>query len=700
MPFRVAMPIAHITGAVDYAAYYAAGSCFIRVVEYFNLNGCEGIRLESDPAAPAETADSIWDLYAFTDGFLSLQGNNLVLRLPRELTSTPARKVYNSGKKFPLLRPHGPHLRHLIYSFDAAPGAAVSDKLRAILQVTTHPGRNITQINVAGAAHPLTLQQYLAADPAHLEELVVEFMAGRKELFVRAGDAIGNFRTGRVELRFLDSCGELTTTPSVPGGRPLNPAYFMYLIRSATNAANVTMLTALVPAAPNPPTTTHPLYFVLDPQHIIDAGREPSIGVDLAATEPPLPRHITVVVQDAAHAPIALFGIPMRGLGEWHESRNAANPFSTGAPVRWRLYGNQAADVNSDDYGKFITEVKTGSANRLPGPGVFDHQFTPDPLVHTIKFQSYWSRYCNIFNLAAATFEVPVELMIAIACSETSTGYWYNAAFANTHEMDIIRMEPLSRLPASISPNAAQQLILTNYMNLTGGVSGGGGNANLPVPWSGALAVHAPNPLTWGELRGLIPSYPNDVKVSPGIMQALVGTALGDLTWGRAFYGAGYVHALSINHNGVALIADAPPATRDALFSDWYAVAVDAAGANTVVSANVDAELTKMKRALHNIIAGAMHIKRQYNTIIGADRNIVTDFDLPTSFSGYNDGAGRAAAATAVSTNPLKWKKLFALIFYDENYPKNAPRFYNAAVTHFNTVAGLNPIPAVRLWRG
>jgi hypothetical protein len=151
-------------------------------------------------------------------------------------------------------------------------------------------------------------------------------------------------------------------------------------------------------------------------------------------------------------------------------------------------------------------------------------------------------------------------------------------------------------------------------------------------------------------------------------------------------------------------VADNPPSGLDALFSEWFGVAVDATGANTIVAAAVDAELTKVKRALHEIAAGAAHIKRGYNTVVvgsgGHRSNIITDFDLPTAFCWFNDGGSGVAAAAPAANDDLKWKKLFALQYFGSGYPRMAPRYYNAAVALFNTSAVLNPRPSVRVWQG
>ena len=733
MPIRIAMPIAHVTGGPNYTSYYAAGNCVIRVVNYFNVNNCAGISIQRDPAAPAALSDSIWDLYAFTDGYLSFQNNSLVLRLPRELDYSASVQMYNSGRLFMELKPAGAQLRHVVYSFNTSPGNDVSDKITNILQTAGHPALTLSRDLDPNSIESVTLGDYIAADPSNLVKVVSRFMAGSSEIFVRASDVIGNFRNLNVELRFIDSCGNPTTNPAPPGGRSLNPAYFLYLVSSTTNAANVTMLTSLIAVAPNPPDTTHPLLFLLDPARVVAAGQDSSLGWTLAATRPPPPLHVTVQVQNSAGVTIAASGIPMRGLGEWHQSRNAANPFNTGAPVKWRLYGNQSADTNVTDYGRFITQVFPGMSNQLPGPVAFDHQFTPQN-IHNNRVPTYWDRYRYIFNQVANAFQFPVEILIATACTETSIDlpnfHWYDPIFANSREMDVIRMEPVFRkiaagvpvptpaqVAAQITANVGDQALLVNYMNLAGlriqqgnnpqqiaVVGPKGANALLPVPWSGGTPVQAGNPLTWNQLRDLIQSYKDNVKVSPGVMQTLVETARDDLNnWGASFYGAGFVHLINILHNAVPLVADNPPANRGTMFSDWFGVSVDATGTNTTNSANVDVELTKMKRAMHSIIAGAAHLKKMYNTVGGTaahPSNIITDFDLPTSFSGFNDGAG---VATPLGTNPTdndKWHKLFKLIYYDENYPRMAPRFYNAAVNYFNTTPGLNPLPAVRIWRG
>jgi hypothetical protein len=559
----------------------------------------------------------------------------------------------------------------------------------------------------------MTLQAFLAAAPGNIDIVAQAFMNGTAQLFVRAGDVIGNFRAQVVDLHFLDSCGAMNPAigvagPIRPTGRPLSPSYYLHIIREARNAAQVNMRTSLA-AAPAALNQTHPLDHLLSAAVVAAGGGNADHVLDHAIVNPPKPRMVTVPVEDAGGNAIAGRGLPINSLGDWHESRNASNPFSTAAPVRWRFYGSQVGDVNRIEWCEFRSEVKAGMINLLPGGAAFDDTYAP-AANDTNRVATYWNRYSHIFNLVADAFEMPCEILVAIACKETAGGAWYNAGtFANSREMDIIRIEPLNANPNAISAVAAQQARLTNYLNIAGGGAGvagaphaNGANAEIPVPWDAATAVRAGNPLTWADLRQLINDFPRNVRVSPGIMQTLVETARSDIRWLEDVYGTAAIPALSIIHNGVVLMVDAPPLGRGDLFSDWFGVSVDAAGANTNAAANVEATLTKMKRALHNIIAGAAHVKRIYNSVAGSaanPNNFICDFDFPTVASGYNDGANGVPAAVVGDNNATKWLRLFALRYYGGEYPQHGTRFFNAAVALFNALPGGQQQPTVRLWR-
>mgnify|MGYP000665181313 CR=1 FL=1 len=507
----------------------------------------------------------------------------------------------------------------------------------------------------------------------------------------------------------------------ISSGNPLNPSYFLYVVMNATNTTKVNFLTHMINSTDV--SDTHPLLFLLGATNLPPAADH--MVVDLLRTHPPAPLHVTRDVTMPILGVIAMKGLKLNALGEMHESRNSSKPRGTVAPVRWRNYGDDAADVIPDRIGTILSEVKAGATNRVPGGAVFDVLFTPSTS-HSTKVTTYWSRYGVAFNAVAEAFEIPCELLVAVACKETSGGGWFDTVFANSHEMDTTRLEPLlviignaapvptdAQLSASVTSNAAHHGALNAYRAAAGYVlqrknrtfirKGGpnGDNANIPVPWNGAANV-APM-LTWTSLALLAGNYRVNVRISPGVMQTLVWTARADLGWIASIYGANYINSIQISINGVMLSVDSYAANLGTMFREWFGVTVDATGAVTTVAASKDENLTRMKRALHNIVAGAAHIKRNYNSAKlnrkGKRYNIITDFDLPTVGSGYNDGADlyKTAAAPGVSDD-AKWRRLFAMKFNAGTYPERLTRFYNAAEEVFNSGMAA-PLPSVRLWK-
>src|SRR3712207_8322346 len=57
--------------------------------------------------------------------------------------------------------------------------------------------------------------------------------------------------------------------------------------------------------------------------------------------------------------------------------------------------------------------------------------------VHTGRVDVYWSRYGQIFNAVADAFDMPVEVLIATACTETATGGWFNATRSEEHTSEL-----------------------------------------------------------------------------------------------------------------------------------------------------------------------------------------------------------------------------------------------------------------------
>jgi hypothetical protein len=351
--------------------------------------------------------------------------------------------------------------------------------------------------------------------------------------------------------------------------------------------------------------------------------------------------------------------------------------------------------------------VKAGQASRLPGTS-FDHLFAP-ATVHDTRARGYWNRYGDIYNAVVRVFEIPCELLVAISCQET--GAWSDNptdATRRDQETNVIRMEPLRKAVTAITSDPTHQSYLNLYLAMAGGVGGSGANANIPIPWNGGSALKSTTTLTWDQLTLLINTYPNDVLVSPGMMQTVIRNAQADLTWIAEIYGPTYITSINflVGTPPIRLTADALPVGQGPLFSRWLGLNVDATGATTTSTsaAVVNANLTRMKRALHDIIAGAAHIKRNYNIVdtgrTGRLFNKITDFDWPTVASGHNDGANVLRPrdrSIPGDTDPIKWAKLFHMLYNDKNYPSEGTRYFNAAINYFN--AGPAILPALRLWR-
>lgn len=741
MPLSIAMPIAHVAAGTDYERYYRTGHSIFFVTHYFNdrlADGrpCQGLRMAQAVTFPPVQSEEreLFNLYAFADGFLSLQGNDLVLRLPRELMP-PTVSQYNSGRQFFALTPPGPQLRHVVYRFENGPVSAVRGAIEAILRNPNHPSRLVARYPLPERNSTQRLDDFLDARPEHVTEVLERFLNGQIELFARAGDVAGNFCDTTIEICFLDSCGTLTPTerkenstpdffaPPAARGRPLNPAYFLYLVRSSSNSRNVTLLTRFPPIS-DWEAYTHPLDYILSRERLAYNGVNPDLILDVAASQPPKPLLCTVDVINEAGQPLADRGIAIASLGLWHQSRNAGNPYSTTAPVQWRYVDGEADEVQIGDLCDFRSQVRPGQTNLLPG-AAFDHTFAPNATQEE-RVRLYWTRYGTIINRVASAFELPCELILAIACKETAGGTWFDAANAElSHEMDVIRAEPVTfeiavgaaiptnaaQIAQKITSNTAYQTLLTQYIGLAGlrvtqgqnsntvlSVGPNGANAQIPIPWSDSTLIDTGNALNWGNLRTLVGTFTSYVRVSPGIMQTLVSTAHEDLEWIGKMYGPDYLRKITITHNNIVLAVDTPPEGLGALFSDWLGVTVDNDGNNNPVG-SPNTALSRQKRSLHSIVAGGAHIKRRYNTVEGNNKpfNLITDFDLPTVASGYNNGAEGITAANPTDSVDHRWSKLFALKFYDHTYTELVPRYFNAAISYFNGAP--DPRPALRLWR-
>lgn len=691
---NITLPIAHQNNA-DYGNYYQGTACKLHISKFFNQDACEGLSISADSG----TDPNILNVFALTDGFLSYKNNLLVLRLPIELNNN---SNYNSGKLFLKTIPKGPQLRYVIYD-GLTDLNTIKQKVRDILQSTGHPVRDITKTLINNDVK--TLSDYLT-DSTKINNVIDKFISGNQELFVKAGDVIGNFSNNAITIKFLDSCGSIIPNQGSATsvfGRPLNPSYFIYLFLSTTNTASVNLLTSISNSTNIQ--NTHPVNHLLLPANITDHSYD-YVGLDMNLDHPPKPLQITI---PSTVPSIDSKFLRIGTLSDFHESRNSPNP-NTCAPIRWRIYGNGPYDTDYNNLGKIIAEVKLGKNNLLPDQ--FDVNFSPQ-IDHSNTVTEYWNRYGHMINAVAKTFEIPCELILAIAAKESGGGSWYEKSnFVQSDEMNVIRLEPLKGTSSSIpNTSTSDRSYLSNYQSMVPSGDGGGCDAITPITWDDGVnidpftvkyspppptSVRIPNPgnLTWLQLAQLAKKYPNNVKISPGIMQTLISSAMTALRWIKDVYGIDYLANLKVTVDGINLSVDDPPTDLQDLLIDWFCVSVDNSGNNTTDKISTDIKLTKNKRAFHSIVAGAAHIKMNYNFSVNNTLRI-TDFDPLTVASGYNDSASLTQCATTNNDDKIKMLKVFAMIFYDYTYPKKFPKLYNAAIDLFNSNA--NPIPTVRL---
>jgi hypothetical protein len=698
---NLSTPIAHEAVANHFQAYYSGGASVFEVTQFFNRSDCKGIRIKKNAAVTASVAAQ-FDLYALTDGFLTFADNSLILRLPTELQAEAVKK-YCSGRLLRKLAPGGPQLRHLMYKFLTVPDVfdtAIQPKISALLGVAPHPARTIVKVKDDGKV--ITLGAYLDANTANAGTWIASFRTGDVSLFVKAGDVIANFFADEIELQFVDSCGvPPASTPNAVMGRATNPSYFLHTLFKDTAHSN--QLTKLDTQADAETDAAHPLMHLYRTVSPVPATTNADQFLDLTAALAPKPKLVTIDCKNDANDVLADAAIGIGTLGTWHKSRNSASEAEAKAVVSWRLYGNDASDTDDTLRGTLITQLSPPATSALlPGGAAFDHMLTPLTGAAADRVTRVWNLYHPIFNAVAQAFQVPCEILATIVCSET--GAWFD----NGTDTDVIRMEPLD-VPVVVTPGT----VLAKYKTLAGqnymvnGVKhyGPGANPIMPRPWKGATPVGAGGP-TWNELRDLVHNNP-DVKVSPGCTQVLVRSAGGALTWAVHRFGVELINDISINVTNSANVAttlsvSAPPTAFNAIFEEWFGVALDSTGAVTTSTTATDSRLTRFQRALHDIITTAAYIKRNYNYI--SDGNKITDFDPPTLFSGYNDGASTIKnKSSTTSSDGVKWQKLYGVVTFDDNYPKNGSRNYNRIVRYFNEQGYLtaNPVaarPALRLW--
>jgi hypothetical protein len=702
------MPVAHLESG-GYSNYYDSNDQTpYSLGNHFNEGDCEGLELVENTNFQGSVSGAT-ALYAVTSGYLSYQEDGgtprLVVRLPRSLRSL---SKHNSGRRFYDVSPGGPNLRHVVYELPGTSGSDVRNAVDSLLSDSNHPIRTATVVDQqtasSGGGGSRTLDSYLSNSGSRTDVLDAFMRTGQNvgslELLVRAGEQIGMF-SGNVTVSFYDSCGNRNPNsggvqPFAPKGRPLNPAYFLYVMLTPSNAGgsnpSVTPKTALSTASGAPRIDHHPIQTLLE--SISDTDYE-FMELNLGASHPPEPRHVTLDRNGET-------GIRIGSLAEWHQSRNGTNPYHPGTPYacsEWRVRPPQpnanvvvgkldARGVDSPEYNQgSMTDDEVDHAGDTIA---FANEISDVPHVNSLstitnQVTGYWNDYGPLFNAVADAFQVPCELLLALAAKETGSQ-------PDADRTQATRLEPLDGRPPGVSATVTNQL--NNYAAIDNAAY------TFPIPWNDGTQITGGADLTWGELATLTADHPEHVKISPGMMQTLVDTADSDLAEILELYGSTHLTniqaTVSTSGGSVTLSVDNPPSDAASLFADWLAVTKDASGADPEVgnSSNpVDTEVSKLQQAFHQLTAGAAHVKHMYNHSNGS--NVLTDYDPPTVASGYNDGALAYSSDPSPGANLVKYHRRFGLLFY-RSYPAHFPLYYNQAVEHFS--GSPSPTPSVRLW--
>jgi hypothetical protein len=172
----------------------------------------------------------------------------------------------------------------------------------------------------------------------------------------------------------------------------------------------------------------------------------------------------------------------------------------------------------------------------------------------------------------------------------------------------------------------------------------GSSNPGVPDPWDGTAAVRSgASTLSWDQAVAVAEA---GVRMSPGIIQTLIGTAMEIVPWIDAV-DPGIWTALGIPH---------PPAKAGGYLNDW------------------------LLHAPHSILVGAAYMRHAYN-----ERG--TRLDLPLVGGAYNAGRPKLAAGS-------RWG-----LHYHGDYVERAGPHFNAFRDLFDGATPPSPTPPVRLMR-
>jgi hypothetical protein len=376
---------------------------------------------------------------------------------------------------------------------------------------------------------------------------------------------------------------------------------------------------------------------LLAPHNAGTANAHPIIRVTLLAlaTPKPAPRMETA-------APLR--PIPMEDIGDFH-SRDDAR-------VEWRL----------TDEGILESRLRAGQPGPEPelGPGAYGE------LVRRMwGINQPEAGYANHIVDMSQRLQVPCELIMAFLGRETGN--------LNTRA---VRFERAGTIDPADEPtdDPVYRDLAARYRDL---VPNNGVSTNVPDPWDGAEVFRAAGgvQLTWADIAALLDLSPHfRGRISPGLMQTVIGTAISTLDWLEGVFPEiqeTYLDSRGQQPNWWSYFGVVNrPATPSEYLTSWLLV------------------------PRQSILAGTAYIRKEYNQDAEG-----TCWDPPKVAAAYNAGRVR---------NPLLPRNLTPAernlqrtwgMHYAPDYMSRFGQVYNAAVAFLDSDELVPPAPPVRVRR-
>jgi len=304
-------------------------------------------------------------------------------------------------------------------------------------------------------------------------------------------------------------------------------------------------------------------------------------------------------------------------------------------------------------------------------------------------------------SFMARAFQVPCELIMGFLGKET----------ANLASL-AVRFEPVDVPGSNTPPDRRRQrldaatiadpvlgpeytALVVSYRQAVPGTAtnGGGTSANAPDPWNGAAVVTPGQAFTFGNMARLLELsvYFRD-RISPGLMQTLVGTAMRTLQWVR--------DTAAADIEGTYPLPTGPAASWSAYFGVEPPPLADPSLFLRPPPGAPAGTRGWLLVPRQSIMAGTAYVRKEYNEDARG-----TCWDPPRVAGAYNSGKVQppilgANPPAALVTYKRSWGQHFYADSYANDYLIPFAQTYNAAVQRIDaTPGGPGYSPVVRIRR-